>query len=192
MTIGIRHGRSRPLLPASAAIFLAVAAVAIGAVPVSASCALPPGAPEPRLQDAEILIVGTVRAVRDGDRVATVTVDEIWRAPDLPAEVVIEGGFATGDTFTSGDRIFEAGVRYLFDLTIDETGNLQDGACTQTRVWSPELAAFRPADARGPLVAEPEPAAVVGLGGWPGILATVSIVALLLIGIGVVVRRADR
>lgn len=188
--MGFRHGGTDQRLPTSAAILLALAAVAIGAVPVSASCALPPGVPEPRLHDAEILIVGTVRAVRDGGRVATVTVDEIWRAPDLPTEVVIQGGFATGDSFTSGDRTFEAGVRYLFDLTIDQDGNLQDGACTQTTVWSAELAAFRPPDARGPFVGEPGPDDAVDLGGWPGIAAIVSIVALLLIGTGILVRRA--
>ena len=158
--------------------------------PVVASCALPPGEVGPRWSDAEIVILGTVRAVADQDRIATVVVEEIWRGPDLPPEVTVRGGFGTGDAFTSGDRTFEPGVRYLFDLRESE-GSLQDNACSLTARWSAELAAFRPADARLVATQPRSDANAVDLAVPLGIIVVVGAVALILLGLALGIRRLD-
>jgi hypothetical protein len=158
--------------------------------PVIASCALPPGEVGPRWSDADIVILGTVRAVADQDRIATVVVEEIWRGPDLPPEVTVRGGFGTGATFTSGDRTFETDVRYLFDLRESE-GSLQDNACSLTAPWSADLAALRPADARLVGTRPSSDANAIDLAGPLGILVIVGAVALTLLGLALGIRRLD-
>lgn len=185
-------GRLGSVAAVAAALTFAVLALALGVAPVAASCALPPGEQGPRWEDAEIAIVGTVRAVADHDRVATVVVEEIWRGPDLPAEVTIRGGFATGDAFTSGDRMFQVGTRYVFDVVRDEaSGDLQDNACSLTAPWSAEMAALRPADARSVAVEASSVADTPDLTGWLGILGVVGVVAVVLLLAAVGIRRLD-
>jgi len=159
--------------------------------PAAASCALPPGDEGPRWADSEIVILGTVRAVADHKRVATVVVEEIWRGPDMPSEVTVHGGFATGDSFTSGDRTFDSGVRYLFDLDGDQDGNLQDNACSLTTPWSAELVALRPADARSVAIDAAPATDATGLDGPIGIVLAVGLVALILLGAAFGIRRLD-
>jgi hypothetical protein len=164
--------------------------VASWARPAMASCALPPGEVGPRWADAEIVILGTVLAVADHDRIATVVVEEIWRGPDVPPEVIVRGGYGNGDSFTSGDRTFESGVRYLFDLRQSE-GALQDNACSLTAPWSAELAALRPADARLVATQSSPEANAMDLGGPVAILVIVGVVALILVGVGFGIRKLD-
>jgi hypothetical protein len=159
--------------------------------PAIASCALPPGEVGPRWSDAETVILGTVRAVADHDRVATVVVEEIWRGPDMPPVVTVRGGFATGDSFTSGDRTFDSGVRYLFDLDRDQDGNLQDNACSLTTPWSAELVALRPADARSVAIDAAPATDATGVDGPIGIVLAVGLVALILLGAAFGIRRLD-
>lgn len=125
--------------------------IGIGLVPGSAagSCAeFPPL--EEHLAQAEVVFVGTVTAVTDEQRTGLVEVEEIWRGPALPAEVTIHGGFEDLG-FTSADRSFEVGTRYLFAASFDD-GGLQDNACTATRPWTDELSRLRPATASSPAV----------------------------------------
>lgn len=125
--------------------------------PAMASCAVPPPLPE-AIAAAQLVFVGTVDAVRD-ETIAHFRVEEIWVGPDL-TEVTIHGGEG-GGTVTSVDRSFVAGQRYLV-LPYADGATLRDNACTNTQVWTDELAELRPADARtvDPATADgsPEPA----------------------------------
>lgn len=151
---------------ASAAV-AAVAAAALAAVafastpaPAAARC-VEPVPIEQAVQTADVVIVGTVTAVADEGTRATVRVEEVWRGPALPAEVVVWGG--PGGR-TSIDRTFEAGIRYLFTNTIGEDGRLGDSLCSSTTEWDPKLEALRPPGAQVPTpdgeldaAAQPEP-----------------------------------
>lgn len=171
----------------------AVAAVALlaSAGATGASCVLPPGDVAPGWDDAELVIVGVVGRTEDHDRTASVAIDEIWRGPDLPAQVIVHGGFETGEAFTSGDRTFDVGVRYVFDLVRDEDGRLQDNACSLTSPWSAELAALRPAGARPALGGASSVVTAPDGGGPIGIIGAVALVAVVLLAAGFAIRRLD-
>lgn len=145
---------------------------------VAASCAgFPPL--EEHLAQAEVVFVGTVTSVADERRTALVRVEEIWRGPELPAEVTVHGGFPDLG-FTSADRSFEADVRYLFAAALNE-GRIEDNACTATQAWSDDLAALRPTTVATPVPApddeagsfDPVPVAVV-VGGLAAVLVVVA------------------
>ena len=182
------HDRS--IAAAAAGSMLGLLFLVSVATPALASCALPPGEVGPRWSEAEIVILGTVRDVADQDRIATVVVEEIWRGPAMPREVTVRGGFATGDSFTSGDRTFRSGVRYLFDLRQSE-GNLQDNACSLTAPWSAELAVHRPEDARVVAAKTSTHRNAFDLAGPVGIVVVVGLVALVLLGAAFGIRRLD-
>lgn len=122
--------------------------------PTSASCALP----VPRadaLARADAVVVGTVTATRSADRIATVTVEDIWKGnADLVIEVA--GGPDSPNMRTSVDRTFEVGTRYLFFLlertAQDSRGTFgaffEDNSCTNTRPYTTDLDTLRPSTAR--------------------------------------------
>jgi hypothetical protein len=114
-----------------------------------ADCMMPAPVKEAALK-ADILFVGTVTETTSNDTWASVAVEEVWRGPDLPADVVVKGG-PGGNAMTSVDRTFWAGVKYLFFPYADEQGALADNSCTNTMEWSADLAQIRPAEVRQPL-----------------------------------------
>lgn len=126
-------------------------------VPVDARCAPPPTIHE-AIRAGDVVVVGTVTAVAQEGRLATVTVEEIWGGRMLPATVAVRGG--PGDGPTSVDRTFVAGTRYLFTLGFDADGQLTDSACSSTIEWGPKLEALRPAGAQLPEAAGALDAAV--------------------------------
>jgi hypothetical protein len=133
-------------------VLAAVAALAFVLPPaaVLADCMMPAPVQE-AAQSAEIVFVGTVAETSNHNSWASVQVEEVWRGPDLQADVIVKGGPA-GNMATSVDRSFEVGVKYLFFPYVDAEGRgLADNSCSNTVQWSPDLAQLRPADARQPL-----------------------------------------
>lgn len=100
-----------------------------------------------RIEEAEVVFVGTVTATAHSETTAEVAVEEIWKGPDLEAEEVVIGGSGQDGAMTSVDRFFQVGETYLF-LPFPEDGVLRDNSCTSTAPMSPDLAVFRPDDAR--------------------------------------------
>jgi hypothetical protein len=129
----------------------ALAAIALLASPASslADCAMPPDL-KTAIQSSDIVFVGKVTGTTNRDSWATVSVGEIWRGPDQPAELVIKGGPA-GNAATSVDRTFEVGVTYLFFPYLDPTAGLSDNSCTATTPWMQEYDDLRPSGAHAPL-----------------------------------------
>jgi hypothetical protein len=128
---------------ATAALLVALIAAVVGApLPVRASCMMPLPLPQ-ALAEADLVFVGTVSAVANHDRRATVLVEEIWKGPALVPVVDVRGGGDDESMFTSADRTYTQGVRYLFVLSTDG-GPLMDSACSSTQEWSPDLQAHRP------------------------------------------------
>ncbi len=132
----------RPLAGTLGALLVAAVSLVAAPGPVDARC-VPPPPIEEAARRADVVIVGTVTAVAQEGRVATVAVAEIWRGPALPASVDVRGG--PGEGRTSVDRTFVAGTRYLFTLGIEPDGQLTDTACSATIEWDPGLGALRPA-----------------------------------------------
>jgi hypothetical protein len=97
-----------------------------------------------------LVFVGTVTFTSDNDRVARVKVESIWRGPELPAYVDVHGSPVSGlSAASSVDRKYSAGTRYLFVL-FSANQPLQDNSCSATQVYTTEVAALAPGDARQP------------------------------------------
>lgn len=145
----------------------------------TASCGeIPPL--EEHLAQAEVVFVGVVTAVTHEQRTALVDVEEIWRGPELPTEVTVLGGFEDLG-FTTADRYFEEGRRYLFAPSLTE-GRLEDNACSATQIWSDDLTDLRPASFVTPEPVEGDPsggipAPVIGIASAVLAIGAVSILA---------------
>ena len=177
-------------------VFVALALLSLPAA-AAARCVEPAPIAQ-AVQTADVVLVGTVTAIEQGGRLATVTVTEVWRGPDQPAIVKVRGGPADGPT--SVDRTFEVGARYLFTLILAANGGLGDNACSSTTTWEPGHAAIRPADIRTPLGAVAGPGETAGSGEaavaeapfdpW-SVVAPVGaalLAALVLLGVGLLAR----
>ena len=122
----------------------------VAATPVArASCAGPPTEPAVAIAAAPVAFVGTVEATSNGNRVALVRVESVWRGPNLPTKVIVKGTPDEAAAATSVDRIFGPGTRYLF-LPINFASPFEDNSCTATQVYSSAIANLAPADARPP------------------------------------------
>ncbi len=164
-----------------------------------ADCMAPPPIEE-AVKTADIVLVGTVTEASNGNRWATVTVQEIWRGPDLPATLLIKGG-PDANAASSVDRSFEAGQRYiLFPYFANDTeplpgiaaGGLADNSCTSTQPWDDSMAVFRPADARTAEALQGEDEAPFDLGPVVTIGGFVMVLFAVMLGIGLLARgRSD-
>jgi hypothetical protein len=129
-------------------IALAVTWAADGAA--RASCAAPPSVPD-QVKTASLVFIGTVLYTYDGDRVAHVKVESIWKGPALRTYLDVHGSPVSGQFAASSvDRTYQSGTRYLFVLYSDAQP-LQDNSCTATQPYTTQLAALAPADARSPI-----------------------------------------
>lgn len=168
------------LLPAAGLILLA----APGSV--LADCMAPPPIEE-AIRQGEVVFTGTVMAVADQGRRATVEIDEVWRGPDLTATTVVLGG--QGEGFTSVDRTYEVGMRYVFFPSIDpETRALVDNLCTNTTPWQDDYEKLRPSEARPPIGDPNGEAAGFDVASLVPIGALVVVVAGVLLAVGLVAR----
>lgn len=133
-----------------------IAALAAAPAPALADCQMAPPTEE-AVRTADLVFVGSVTAIANGGRSASVRVEEVWRGGEMPAEVTVLGGTEPAQAMED-DRTFEAGVRYVF-LPFVVDGQLVDNICTATAPWVEGFAAVRPADARTPLPSATETAA---------------------------------
>src|SRR5438105_2495760 len=102
------------------------------------------------LGSAALVFVGTVTYTSDADRVAHVRVESIWRGPQLDGYVDVHGSPVSGQgSYSSVDRQYSAGMRYLFVL-YSANQPLQDNSCSATQPYSAALAAYAPAEAHDP------------------------------------------
>ena len=128
---------------------VALAALVATSAAAQASCARPLSLGD-QIGKSPLVFVGTVAFASDNERVARVKVESIWSGPDLPAYADVHGSPVTGQfAFSSVDRTYRSGVRYLFML-FSARQPLQDNNCSATQVFTDELRAFVPAGARSP------------------------------------------
>lgn len=119
-----------------------------GSQPALASCAGLPAAIGEVLGTAPVVFVGTVTGTSDGDRTATVHVDELWRGPVLPAVVTLHGSPDVSAAATSVDRHYQNGRQYLFVPQAGGGSDFTDNSCSPTREFGSDLGPYRPASVR--------------------------------------------
>jgi hypothetical protein len=100
------------------------------------------------LADAPTVFVGTVISLANQGRTATFDVEEVWKGKVAEEAVVIGGPI--GNAFTSVDRSFEEGTRYLVVPVRGAGSSFEDNACTLTQPFTQEVATFRPEDSHPP------------------------------------------
>jgi hypothetical protein len=158
-------------------LMLSLGLAALAPAGAWASCLADPRTLKEVVRDSNVVFVGTVMSVSNRDRWAVVRVDEVWKGPQLPPEVEVRAGPQSETEATSNDRMFKAGVRYLF-VPLGEASPFSDNICSHTTEWRDELDAARPG-------ASLPKTGVAGIGIWlPG--------AMLALGVGVALVRAAR
>ena len=191
--------RLRAVLSLAFALSAALSAALMSSPGIAlADCMAPPPV-DVAVKSADIVFVGTVTEVANGNRWATVSVDEIWAGPDLPNPLLIKGG-PDANTATSVDRSFEVGVRYLFFPYVDNGGEaaplqaagLSDNSCTSTQPMTDEITTLRPADARLGSVSNEGEARAFDFGPLLSIGGFVLVVVTIMLGVGLLARgRSD-
>lgn len=144
------------------------------------------------IKEAEIVFVGTVVATANVDRTATVSVEEVWKGPAMPATVQVKGGGDDPNTASSVDRSFQPGARYVFLPHLTQNGSLVDNSCSNTEVWDDSMAVFRPADAWLGEVDMSNDLRPIDLGFVVRIGGVLLVVAAVMLGVGLLARgRSD-
>jgi hypothetical protein len=149
------------LRTAVASGLLASLLVVLLASPSAASCA-PHMSLTEAVGTADLVVVGTVTATRSANRIATVSVDEIWKG-DASAVIEIAGGPEADNSLTTVDRTYDIGTRYLFFVFEPARhgsggtfgAGYEDNVCSNTRPYSADLDALRPPSARNVAAASP-------------------------------------
>jgi hypothetical protein len=158
-----------------------------------ASCIEPPPLPD-AYAGAEAVFSGTVDAVDMGGRLATVTVDLVWKG-EVADEVQVQGtDMLEANMITSVDRTYQPGFNYVFFVTVGGVG-FKDNACTLTQETTADVVAQLDevrgspgsAPASSPTEAEPETSSGLDLV-WVAFGAGV---ALMVVG-AVIARRRRR
>jgi hypothetical protein len=160
-TVALRRGRAVPprsrrrALRRAMAVAGAVAALAVArpaAAVVIPGCAEAPPIAEV-VATANVAFIGTVAAVTDEEREATVDVTRVWKGGPLPSRVHVRGNVATqAKVHTALDKTYAQGAQYLFLPTAGASPSFAETACSSTALLSSELAALAPAGGGDPPV----------------------------------------
>jgi hypothetical protein len=130
-----------------ASLAIAIAGLAVHPGIVSAICVFLQTTPTASdVASTPVVFVGRV-AFTTGST-AQLTVDEIWRGPDLPWLTTVNGGSDEPGVILSDDRRWAMGTRYLVLAATGPHGHLFSGGCTATQAYQSSFDTLRPADAR--------------------------------------------
>ncbi len=124
-----------------AVLLVAMTTVIVPGRPASASCVEVPDL-ESGYESAEVVFIGRVVELTNLNRTATVELEEVWKGPEMPAVVTVNGGPDEQDVQTSVDRDFELGTYVFFPL--NQSPPFQDNACTLTQRTTSALDAIAP------------------------------------------------
>ncbi|MEO8899636.1 MAG: hypothetical protein ABI352_02190 [Candidatus Dormibacter sp.] len=162
---------------------VALAAVLLVPVIADASCASGGGSEQEAIRSAPTVFVGTVTDLSNGDRVATVRVDDVWRGSAIPWSVEVVGTPDLNAAATSVDRTYSAGTKYLFVPDGGGLAHFTDNSCTPTQPYSANLSGLRPADALG---TPPRPTGAPTQTGstFPLVLVVAGVVVVLVMAVG--------
>ena len=194
----------------AAGVTLAVVFLILGSTRAAlASCAAPEGTFRDRLLEGAAVFVGFVNQTSNNGRTAEVTIQEVWRAGDLPLsaagvglDVKVNGNPLTEafdpNIASSIDRHYERGVPYLFVPDIGNRGDdgvisFRESACSATTEFTRSIEKYRPFTVEPAAVAIPDPSPEPGepLPDWSP-TAVVVILAVLSAAFSVVRRWRSR
>ena len=128
-------------------LLLAIAVVTLVDRPALASCAEPPDL-ESAFAEADIVFIGLVVELSNGDRTAVMEVEDVWKGPQLPLVVTVHGGPDDPGLATSVDRTFERGTYVVFPT--NSAPPFEDNACTLTQRTTTALDVIKPFTAEPP------------------------------------------
>ncbi len=172
---------------AALAPFIALAVLALFPVMADASCAAG-GSAQEAILSAPTVFIGTVTSLSNGDRVATVRVDDVWRGRAIPTAVEVVGTPDLTAAATSVDRIYSAGTQYLFVPDGGGPASFTDNSCTATQPYSASLRGLRPADAPGAPTRSAQAPTQSG-STFPLVLVVMGAVLALVVTVGAVAAR---
>jgi hypothetical protein len=180
---------------ALAALFaLALATVAVPAAPAGAQAELgcaPDIGIDARIAEAPTVFTGTVKALGNKGRTATVDVIRVWKGGTLPKRVQVTGTIATqAKVVTALDRLYAEGTTYLFVPPAGTNPRFIENRCSATRQLTPELAAKEPGGGSAP-VGEGVPLPQAGLGKLVPLMIVIPAL-LVLAGLLLAARRKAR
>ena len=138
---------------------------------------------EARIDEAPTVFTGTVHALANKGRTATVDVIRVWKGAVLPKRVQVTGTIATqAKVVTALDRIYARDRTYLFLPTAGSAPRFIENRCSATRALeaglSAQLAAKVPDGGSAP-VGEGVPLPRAGLGKYvPLMVATPALLVL--------------
>jgi hypothetical protein len=143
---------ARAAAAAAAAATVAAAAVlgglgSLGGVVQPAGAQTELGCPpevsiEARIDEAPTAFTGTVRALGNNKRTATVDVIRVWKGGPLPHRVQVTGTLATqAKVVTALDRPYASNRTYLFLPTAGSSPRFAENRCSATRTLDARLSA---------------------------------------------------
>ncbi|MEO5678922.1 MAG: hypothetical protein ABIS47_04555 [Acidimicrobiales bacterium] len=178
-------------LGAALAVALTVVAAAPAAAQADLGCA-PEVSIDERIEQAPTVFTGTVVAIGNKGRTATVEVIRVWKGETLPKRVEVQGTIATqAKVFTALDRLYARNRTYLFLPPSGISPRFRENRCSATQELTTVLAARGPPD--GGRAPQGEGVAVPGggLGKFAPLMVGVP-AFLLLAGLLVGARRRSR
>ena len=142
---------------------------------------------------APTVFTGTVRALGNKGRQATVEVIRVWKGGNLPRRVEVQGTIATQDkVVTALDRLYARDRTYLFLPTAGVSPRFRENRCSTTRELTAELAAKSPADGGAVPEGEGVPLSDKGLGRFLPLMIGVPTFVVLLTLLALARRRTAR
>ena len=152
----------------TAAVLMCLLCVGASAPPAAAQAELgcPPDVGiDLGIEQAPVAFTGTVRALGNKGRRATVDVIRVWKGGTLPKRVEVQGTIATqSKVVTALDRLYARDRTYLFVPTSGSAPRFRENRCSLTRQLTPELAAKAPPDGGAPPQGQGVPLPGAGLG----------------------------
>jgi len=155
------------------------------------------GSMDDGLRGAQVVFVGTVTHVENGDRTATFDVQWVWKGKNVVEQVIVHGGGTDPTIISAEDRQFQVGITYLV-VSNSVRAPYDADRCTVTRPWQGIGAAIPPnfQDAVGVAAGwSPDPIVVVEESGpslFSGPIVPITIGAIVLIGLFVALGRITR
>ncbi len=133
-----------------------------------------------RIEEAPTVFTGTVRALGNNGRAATVDVIRVWKGGTLPQRVEVQGTIATqAKVVTALDRQYARERTYLFLPTAGASPRFRENRCSATRELTTELATKGPLDGGAVPQGKGVPVPGIGLGRFVPLMLGVPAFAVL-------------
>jgi len=185
-------GRQLRTAAATVALFAAVAGTGPAQAQTDLGCPPDLGI-DARIAAAPTVFTGTVRALGNKGRQATVEVIRVWKGGPLPKRVEVQGTIATQDkVVTALDRLYARDRTYLFLPTAGGSPRFRENRCSTTRELTAELAAKAPSDGGAVPQGEGVPLPDEGLGRFLPLMIGVPTFVVLFTLLALARRRTTR